>query len=121
MKHKKVGRKFGRVRSQRKALLRTLLGSLMMNEKIKTTEAKAKEIKSIIDPIINKAKVAKKDSAKKVAILRDLRISIPVMAVRKLSGSFCEKFEARNSGYTRVVKLPPRKSDSAKMAVIEFV
>lgn len=121
MKHKKVGRKFGRVRSQRKALLRTLLGSLIMKERITTTEAKAKELKSVIDPIINKAKVAKNDLSKKVAILRDLRIAIPVMAVRKLSGSFCDKFESRKSGYVRVVKLQPRKSDSAKMAVIEFV
>lgn len=121
MKHKKVGRKFGRVRKQRRALLRTLLGSLIMNEKITTTEAKAKELKDIIDPIVNKAKVAREDGAKKVAILRDLRILIPIMAVRKLSGSFGEKFTARKSGYTRVVKLQPRKSDSAKMAVIEFV
>ena len=121
MKHQKKGRKFGRVKNQRKALLGGLLSNLIMKEKIETTEAKAKEIKSLIDQIINKAKKANQESARKVAILRDLRNALPLQAVKKISGTFLEKFEKRNSGYVRVIKLARRKSDAARMAIIEFV
>ncbi|MDO8240955.1 MAG: 50S ribosomal protein L17 [Candidatus Moranbacteria bacterium] len=120
MKHLQKGRKLGRVRNQRTALFRTMLGSLIMQEKIKTTEAKAKEMKAKIDKLINKAKLTKIE-AKKVAVLRDLRIMIPLMAVKKLSGEFLDKFSKRTSGYTRIVKLEARKGDAAKMAIIEFV
>jgi len=97
-----------------------LLGSLIMHEKITTTEAKAKETKNYIDRIINKAKETKIED-KKVATLRELHKHIPETAIKKLNGLFLEKFESRKSGYTRVIKLAPRKSDSAKMAIIEFV
>lgn len=121
MKHKKTGRVFGRVRSQRKALMRTLLGSLIVHEKINTTEAKAKEIKDHIDQLVNKAKVARADEKRKVAIIRDLRTHIPLMAVKKLMGDFSNRFETRTGGYVRVIKTESRKSDSARMAIIEFV
>lgn len=121
MNHKVKGRKFSRIKKQRTALLKTLLGSLIMKEKITTTEAKAKEMKSMIDKLVTKAKKIKKDETKKVAIIRDLRKELPLMAVKKLSGDFAKRFDARNSGFTRIIKLEARKSDSAKMAVIEFV
>ena len=121
MKHLVKGRKFSRVRKQRKALVKTLLGSLIMKEKITTTEAKAKEIKPLMDKIVTKVKRMSADETKKVAIIRDLRKELPIMAVKKLSGDFIEKFSGRNSGYTRIVKLMQRKSDGARMAVIEFV
>jgi len=120
MKHLQKGRKLGRVRSQRTALFRTLLGSLIMQEKITTTEAKAKEAKAMIDKLINKAKLTK-DEVKRVAVLRDMRTMIPLMAVKKLTGEFLDKFSKRGSGYTRIIKLAPRKGDAAKIAVIEFV
>jgi len=120
MNHRKAGRKFSRVRKQRKALVKMLLGSLIMYEKITTTEAKAKETKNYIDKIINKAKEIKVEG-KKVAALRELRKHVSEAVIKKLNGSFLEKFESRKSGYTRVIKLAPRKSDSAKMAIIEFV
>jgi large subunit ribosomal protein L17 len=119
MRHQKAGRKFDRVRKQRKALKSMLLSSLILHEKIKTTEAKAKETKDLIDKVINKAKKA--TDANKVAVLRDLRKKLPQIAVKKLSGDFLKKFEKRNSGYTRIIKLPARKSDGSKMAIIEFV
>lgn len=121
MKHQKKGRKFSRVKKQRQALFQGLLSNLIMKEKIGTTEAKAKEVKGFIDQIINKAKKANQESAQKVAILRDLRNALPQQAVKKLSGTFLEKFEGRNSGYARVIKLAKRKSDAARMAIIEFV
>ncbi|EKE10801.1 MAG: hypothetical protein ACD_15C00202G0023 [uncultured bacterium] len=120
MKHLQKGRKLGRVRNQRTALFRTLLGSLIMKEKIKTTEAKAKEMKAKIDKIINKAKLVKQEE-KAVAVMRDLRVKIPLMAVKKITGDFLDKFSKRNSGYTRIIKLAPRKGDAAKIAIIEFV
>jgi len=120
MRHLRKGRKFKRVRSQRRALLRTILGSFIMHEKISTTEAKAKEVKMLIDRLINKAKKAQ-DETKKVAIIRDLRIALPAMAVKKLSGEFIKRFANRNSGYARVIKLAPRKSDNAKVAIVELV
>ncbi|HEX8973884.1 MAG TPA: 50S ribosomal protein L17 [Patescibacteria group bacterium] len=121
MKHLVKGRKFSRVKKQRTALLKTLLGSLIVKEKITTTEAKAKELKPAIDKIITKVKKMSKDETKKVAILRDLRKELPLVAVKKLSGEFSKKFADRQSGFTRVVKIGQRKSDGAEMAVIEFV
>jgi large subunit ribosomal protein L17 len=121
MQHKVKGRKLGRVRKQRKALLKTLIGSFVMREKIKTTEAKAKEIAPFVDRIIHKAKKTKSGEKNKVTTMRELQKIMPAMAVKKISGVFLDKFEKRNSGYTRIIKTGRRKSDGAKMAVIEFV
>lgn len=120
MKHQRKGRKFGREKSQRKALLKGLLENLIMHEKITTTAAKAKEIQSLTDKAINKAKRTQA-AAQKAAGLRELRNALSAPAVKKISGEFLKKFAERNSGYTRVIKLPARKSDSAQMAVIELV
>jgi len=120
MKHLKKIREFNRVRKQRKALMKTMLGSLIMREKISTTEAKAKELKKEIDRVINNAKKMK-DNSQKVSAIRHLKKSIPQMAIKKLSGDFIEKLASRFSGYTRVIKTGPRKSDNASMAIIEFV
>lgn len=121
MKNKKTGRQLSRTRNQRRALLKTLLGSLILHERITTTEAKAKELKNHIDQVVNKAKVARNEAEKKVATLRDLRKDIPLAAVEKLVGEFGSRFDGRQSGFTRITKLEARKSDSARMAVIEFV
>jgi large subunit ribosomal protein L17 len=102
-------------------LIKTLLGSLVLHERITTTEAKAKEVKNFIDQIVNKAKVARTDEKRRVAMIRELHKDIPKVAVEKLISDFGARFEGRVSGYTRVVKLDARKSDSARMAVLEFV
>jgi large subunit ribosomal protein L17 len=121
MRHLVKGRKFSRVRKQRTALLKTLLGSLVMKEKITTTEARAKEMRPMIEKIITKAKRISKDETKKVAIMRDLRKELPVMAVKKMTGELAKKISERNGGYVRIIKLAQRKSDGARMAVIEFI
>lgn len=121
MKHRHTGRVLSRGRNQRRALIKTLLGSLVLHGRITTTEAKAKEIKLFVDQIINKAKIARTDEKRRVAMMRELQKKIPMVAVKKLTGEFGIQFDSRKSGYTRVVKLDPRKSDGAKMAVIEFV
>lgn len=91
-----------------------------MREKIETTEAKAKEAKGKIDKIITTAKKIKIDS-KKLSAIRALKMELPEQAAKKLSGKFLDKFSGRSSGYTRVIKLNPRKSDGARIAIIEFV
>jgi len=120
MKHQKKARELGRPSSQRKALLRLLLSSLIIKERITTTEAKAKETKRKIDPLINKAKKFE-DKAKKVFVLRSLNNELSQVAVKKLTGEFIQRFAKRGSGYTRVVKLGLQREDNASMAVIEFV
>ena len=121
MKNRKTGRQLSRTRNQRTALRKTMLGSLILHEQITTTEAKAKELKNAIDQVVNKAKVARTDADKKVAVLRDLSKHIPKSALEKIVGEFGTRFDGRDSGFTRITKLEARKSDSARMAVIEFV
>lgn len=101
-------------------MFKTLLGSLILKEKIKTTEAKAKELKIIIEKVVSRAKQIKIVD-KKLAVSKYLHSSLPTAAAKKLTGEFIDKFSGRNGGYVRIVKLDPRKSDSAKMAIIEFV
>jgi len=111
----KYGRKFGRERDQRKALLNGLVRALVLHEKIMTTEAKAKELRRYIEPIVTKSKV------NSLHITRLLTRSLGGDVVNKLIRDIGTKYKDRKGGYTRVVKRAPRKRDSAKMAIIEFV
>jgi len=117
MKHCKTGRQFGRVRSQRKALFNSLLSSLIIHGRIETTEAKAKESKSAIDKVITKVKRA---NGSRVEIVRKVEGQLSKDAISILIQNI-EKFDSRDSGYARVIKLSPRKSDGARMAIIELV
>lgn len=92
-----------------------------MEERIMTTQAKAKELKNFIDQLVNKGKRAASEPTKRVSLLRELKTKLPSEASMKLASEFSKRFESRKSGYTRVTKLERRKSDSAEMAVIEFV
>jgi len=116
MKHCKTGRQFGRVRSQRKALMNSLLNNLIIHGRMETTEAKAKETKSMIDRVITKAK----RSDEKMEIVRKLEGTLSKQALGKLLEDL-PKFDGRSSGYARVIKLSPRKSDGARMAIIELI
>ncbi|MCK4635800.1 MAG: 50S ribosomal protein L17 [Candidatus Moranbacteria bacterium] len=118
MKHCKSGRQFGRVASQRKALLSSMLVSLIIHERIETTEAKAKELKSKIDRVITKAKRAE---GKDMEIVRKLEATLPIVAIQKIKDELLDRMSKRKSGYTRVIKMSPRKSDGARKAIIEFV
>jgi len=136
MRKRKKGRKFSREKGQRKALLKTLAVSLISKEKIKTTEAKAKTLASFIEkhitrarqvlPVLtsekeekgkNKIKMTKDD----VAIIRYFSQFYPKATVQKLVKEIAPKYKERKGGYTRIIKLGPRKSDSSRMAIIEFV
>lgn len=117
MKHRKTGRQFGRVRAQRNALMHGLLSNLIINGRIRTTEAKAKETKNAIDKVITKAKRAKQS---RMEMIRKIENDISTNAVEILVKDI-ERFNARVSGYARVIKYAPRRSDSARMAIVELV
>lgn len=97
-------------------MLRSLATSFFIYEKIKTTEAKAKVLRPIAEKLIT---LAKKDTlANRRQALRFLYLQ---GAVKKLFEVLGPKFKERNGGYTRIVKLMPRKNDSAKMASLQLV
>lgn len=121
MQHRRKGRILSRGVNARRALLKTLLGSLIMREKITTTLAKAREMKDHIDQLVNKGKRAEVDKDRRQAELRLLRQKLSLEATKKISSDFAKRFESRKSGYTRITKLERRQGDGAEMAVIEFV
>lgn len=115
MKDKRAGRKFGRESAQRKALLNGLARSLFLKEKIKTTEAKAKEVRPFAEKLITRAK--KGDLSARRYLIR----YFDNQTVKKLVEEIAKRYENRAGGYTRIIKLGLRKSDASKMAVIELV
>lgn len=115
MRHLKKGRKFSRERDQRKALLKGLLEALILHEKVKTTLARAKELKPLIE---KKVSVAKNKSLSNIRLLRK---SLSEKSVKKLINEIAPRFSLVAGGYVRIVKLTPRKTDGAKMAIIQFV
>lgn len=119
MKKRKIGRTLSRTSDQRTALKRTMLTSLILHKRIQTTLAKAKELKPFAERMVTKAKKTGVES-KDPAVLRLIGKDLSKKAVAELV-LVASKFSQRKGGYTRIVKLAPRKSDSAKMAIIEWV
>jgi large subunit ribosomal protein L17 len=115
MRKLKKGRKFSRKRDQRKALLKELARQLFLREKIKTTEARAKELKRFAEKFVTRAKKA--DLASRRYLLRFFAKNI----VKKLIDEIAPRYKERKGGYTRIIKLSRRKSDGAKMAIIELL
>lgn len=115
MKKGKKGRKLSRGKDQRKALLKSLARALFLHEKIKTTEAKAKEVSQFAQKCITKAK--KGDLANRRHLARFFSKNI----VKKLVDDIGKRYKERPGGYVRIIKLGPRKSDGAEMAIIELV
>ena len=116
MKHLKEGRKFHRKKGQRKALFKSLMSSLILKEKIETTEAKAKEVRPMIEKLVTKGK------KQNLAALRHLLSRLPRKSAEKLYYEISPRYSSRRGGYTRIIKIAEsRKNDAAKMAVIEFI
>ena len=116
MRHRKSGRQLNRNSSHRKAMFRNMAASLVEHESIKTTVAKAKELRMVIEPMVTNAKndsVAKRRQA--FDRLRDKA------AVGKLFTEIGPRFANRPGGYTRILKCGMRPGDNAPMAIIEFV
>lgn len=115
MRHGNHNRKFGRPTNQRGALLKGLARNLVIKGKIKTTEARAKEIRPMVEKLITKGKSATLSNRRiLVAELGDM------ITANKLIRT-AATYTGRTGGYLRITKLGPRKGDGAAMAVIEFV
>lgn len=115
MKHLKRGRKLSRKRGERRALIKSLAESLILKERITTTEARAKELSSFI---AKKITLAKKGNA--LPALRGLRQIFTKKAAQKLIKVIAPRYKDRGGGYTRIIKIVPRAGDGAKMVIIEF-
>jgi large subunit ribosomal protein L17 len=116
MRHHEKFKTLGRERGQRRSLVKSLLRSLVLHEGITTTEVKAKELRKYVEPLVTKANLGTIASRRLVIS----RIG-DEKAAKKLIEKIAPQYKGRAGGYTRVVKLPIRKSDGAKMAHIQFV
>ena len=117
MRHHRKIRKFGRVAGQRRALLRSLAAALIRHEKIRTTEARAKELRPFIERLITVARSGTL-AARRLALAR---LGGESVAVRRLMSAVVPRYIERPGGYTRISKLPSRVGDRARQAQIEFV
>ncbi len=118
MRHRRSGRKLGRDASHRKALFSNMAGSLFEHGRIRTTEAKAKELRPIAEKLITLARKDPSDVAAQrnaVAFLRSKD------AVHRLFHEIAPRFTERPGGYTRIIKIGPRPGDAAPMVYIELV
>jgi len=116
MRHRKTTPKLGRPAAQRKALLKNLANSLILYEKITTTEAKAKALKPYLEKMVTRAKVDSLHNRREL-----LKVLPTKNAIKKIFEVLGPKYKTRSGGYLRIIKLEPRKGDAAEMAVIEFV
>lgn len=116
MRHLKAGRILGRTSAHRKALFRNLVTALLQRERIETTLAKAKELRSKAEKTITlgkKGTLAARRRAFNIVNQKDV--------LAKLFDTLAERYADRNGGYTRIIKLGPRRGDNAPMAIIELV
>ncbi len=116
MRHKKLGRKLSRKTSHRKALMANLASALITHKKIKTTDAKAKELRRFVEPLITFAK--KGDLHSRRQVLKKIPHK-PI--VKELFDNIAPECLNRNGGYTRIIKLGFRDNDCAPVSMIEFV
>ncbi len=116
MRHHVRKKQFGRHTSHRVAMFRNMVTSLIEVERIITTLPKAKELRRIADRMVTLAKRGSLHARRQAAaVVRNN------LAVRKLFAELATRFNSRNGGYTRVLRLPHRKGDGADMALIEYV
>ena len=115
MKKNIFGRKLKRDKNERKALFKSLMSSLILHERIQTTEEKAKAIKPEIEKMVTKAKKAGSSS------INAIRGSIAPGAFDKFIKNVVPRFSQRNGGYTRIIRLNQRLGDKAQMVLIEWV
>ncbi len=116
MRHRKVGRTLGRKKAPREAMLRNLAASIIIHEKVKTTEAKAKEVRTLVERAITTSKTPTLFSRRKL-----LKIFYTEHPVNKLLEVLGPRYTTRPGGYTRMVKIGPRKGDGAEIVQIELV
>jgi large subunit ribosomal protein L17 len=117
MPHQIAGRRLGRASDHRMHMLANLAVAVLRYEKVRTTEAKAKEVRGIVDRMITVAK--RGDLTARRSLVSDLPHE--PLIVQKLLGELSEKYADRASGYTRIIKIGPRLGDAAPMVQIELV
>lgn len=116
MRHHKKVNKFERKTGSRTALIKNLADSLIVYEKIKTTEAKAKAIRPCVERLVT---ISKKNN---LAARRLLTSKLKTKnAVDKILEVYAPRYQERHGGYTRIVKIGTRSGDGAKMAIVEFI
>ena len=115
-RHSYIGKKFSRTAGPRRAMMRGLVDSIILYERIETTEIKAKELARIFDKLVTKAKKQDLHNYRQI-----LSYTINPVAAEKLNNELVNGFQGRNSGYTRVIKTGKRLGDGAEMAVIELI
>jgi len=116
MRHQKARRKLGRSSSHRQALLRNLVTSLLLHERIITTEAKAKELRRTAEKMISLAKREDLHARRQAS-----RVIMDESVLKKLFDSLGARFSQRSGGYTRITKLSYRAGDGAPLAAIELL
>lgn len=116
MRHNRKGKVLGRTKAPREALMRSLVTSFIVYEKIKTTTAKAKALRPLVEKYIT---LGKTDT------LHNRRQALSFLytegAVKKLFEVIGPRYKERKGGYTRIIKLAPRQNDGAEVAIIEMV
>ena len=109
-------RKLGRPTAHRKAMLRGMVTHLLENEKMETTVTRAKELRSVVEKVITTGKKNDLHSKRKVfAFVTKEDVS------KKLFDEIGPRYAERNGGYTRIIRIGPRRGDAAEMAIIELV
>jgi large subunit ribosomal protein L17 len=146
MRHLNAGRKFGRNSSHRRAMFRNLAANLIAHERIETTDAKAKELRRVAERLITKAirlgdvaytkatDLKPADQQRRLHAQRVVGTFLPrfgtgmvdgetkkIDLVEKVFVDLAKRFQGRPGGYTRIVKVGPRRGDNASMSIIEFV
>lgn len=147
MRHGNAGRKFDRNSSHRRAMFRNLAANLVLHERIQTTDAKAKELRRVVERLITKAirlgklaytpqaELSLADRSRRNAALQQVAAYIAPMGTRTEAGGaevevdlvekvfvdLAKRFQGRSGGYTRIIKVGPRRGDNAPMSLIEFV
>ena len=116
MKHRVAGRKLGRTTEHRVALLRNMSTELFRHERIKTTLAKARELRPFAEKLVTMSKKETLHARRQIA--RDIHDNT---VVRKMFDTLAPRYAERPGGYTRIIKLGPRRGDNAEMALIELV
>ena len=116
MRHNKAGRRLGRTTSHRVAMFRNMVTSFLNHEKITTTDAKAKELRSIAEKMITLGKKGDLHAMRQAAsFIRDKKV------VTKLFTTIAPRYQERAGGYTRIIKIGLRSGDNASLSLIELV
>lgn len=116
MRHRVAGRKFGLPSDQRKALLRALMRAVFSHDSIETTEARAKDVRPLVEKCITTAKKGDLHARRQVR-----RVLPDETLVKRVVDEVAPRYRDRNGGYTRITKLGPRRGDCAMMVRLELI